>query len=223
MKSVKWQWVGALALGAAAALPAQADAVDFEDVVPTLFSGTSVDSGKYRFTSSAAGFSGVDNAGAFSLFANAPTNAQGQFLFALNNDGIALTSVDGSAFFLNAFSASFVAPVGGLAPNALAGELLLVGDTGSGTVSDRFVFSPSDALGNFAFSDFFTDDLLGVPLRSVTFTACVYQNNGDCLFNTFDLPGQFALDNIRIPEPLGLVLAATGLGLMAGFRRRRAA
>jgi MYXO-CTERM domain-containing protein len=212
----------ALVLGAAVALPAMADVITFEDAPPSL--GDAVFTvGAYRFESDLTGFSGIDNSSAF-VFANAPANAQGNFLFMLNNDGMVMSRTDGAAFRLTGLDTSFIAPLGGLGANLLAGELSVIAELdGGGLGFDTLVFDASDANGNFNFASWDLGSLNGAAVRAVGFFACVYQSNGSCSFSALDLPAQFALDNIRIPEPNGAALALLALGLAAAARRRRAA
>ncbi len=207
--------LAAVALSAAATLPAHAAGVDFEDVLPTLFGpGSSISSGGLDFASSGPGFSGVDNAGAF-LFGNAPANSDGQFLFGLNADVVTMTW-GGIAFCLEGFNFGFVAPLGGLGAGISAGMLHMVANTVGGVVSGDFDFGVSDVSGNWGFESAVTN-LAGVT--SVSFSACVYDGQGGCDFNS-NL-AQFAIDNIRLPEPGSALLALAALGLLAGTRRRQ--
>jgi hypothetical protein len=218
-------WRGALCaacLSVMAILPAKAAVVTFEDVAPTLFSGDSIVSGGFRFTSSGTGFSGVDNASAF-VFGNAPANADGQFLFMLNNDGIVMSS--GSGFLLRGFDASFIAPLGGLGAGILPGQLLVLAQTLTGALLNQaFEFTASDANGDFNFASLVASALDGQVLEAVGFFACVYDAAGACVFDALDVPAQFALDNLRvdIPEPGTLALLALALVAAGAFSRRRA-
>lgn len=212
--------IGALSLGLSA-LTASAAPVNFEDVTPTLFSASSVTSQGYKLTSAGEGFSGVDSAAGFSVMGNAPTNANSQFLYALNNDRVTLSREDGQKFSLFGFDAGFIAPYGGIGVDIDAGELWLVGDTGSGMVADGFWFGLSDQAGNWNLNNYQTQNLLNVSVFSITFLACVYDDTG-CNFTSDQivLP-QFALDNLNVPEPGTLVLAALALGAVGVTRRRR--
>lgn len=221
MKASFWRgWLGAAAV--ALASTAQASVIaNFEDVSPTLFTNASITSGEYRFASDGFGFSGVDSAGAF-LFGNAPANPTGQFLFMLNNDGMLVDRIDGGAFFLAGFDAAFIAPVGGLGGGILPGELHVFGQQADGDiVRDIFQFSMSTGSGDFSFSQFSTSALVAEALQAAFFVACIYQANGSCTFDALDVPAQFALDNLRTPEPGTAALALAALGLLALRRRRQ--
>ena len=208
-------------LSLAACLPAQASLIDFEDALPTLFAGGAIASGGSKFASTGSGFSGVDSAGAF-VYGNAPSNSDGQFLFALNGDGLTMTDSGGGAFRLWSFDASFIAPLGGLTPNASAGQLHLNGISAGGqALSEFFDLGLSDANGNFGFSSFYANALGSGGLLSVTFTACVYQSGGSCSFTDPFLQPQFALDNIKVPEPGSTALLMAAFGALALVRRRQ--
>lgn len=224
MRFTGWRrWLGAATLGAGAMASAQAGSISFDDVSPTLFSGSAVSSGGYSFASTGAGFSGVDNSAAFSMFGNAPGNDNGQYLFALNGDGIVM-SYGGEGFYVDGFSASFLAPMGGLASDVVAGGLLLTATLlGGGTATEFFDLPASDKAGNFSFGTMFTSTLRGQALASLTFTSCVYMTDGSCSFAAGALPAQFALDEVQLPEPASLALAVGALGVAGMVRRRRAA
>jgi hypothetical protein len=226
----KYGWrapLGAAILGVAAAMPAPAALVDFEDVTPTLFSSSTISSGAFDFTSSGAGFSGVDSSVAF-VFGNAPGNATGQFLFMLNADGMHMNLTGGGAFFLTAFDTSFIAPVpipgGTPAPGELrVSAVQLDGDA----VSETFVFSGADVPGNFNFTHFLTGALGAEALTSVDFSACVYLADTTCSFVGEDFFPQFALDNIdnrviaAVPAPATAALVLGSLYIVALRRRRQ--
>jgi len=223
-KQLGWRsWIGSLACAAAMVAPATAATVDFEDVSPTLFASDSIQSGGFRFTSDGFGFSGVDSAASF-FFGNAPTNATGQFLFMLNSDGMFMDDPTGASFDLRAFDAAFVAPLPGLGTGFPVGELYVLGALadGSGFVQDIFALPASDANGDFPFARLRTSNLAGKAVSEVAFFACIYTDQG-CDFNALDIPPQFALDNIGVPEPASAALALAAIGLLAASRRRRSA
>lgn len=217
------RWLAAISLALAAALPAQADPVTFEDVSPTLFSNSSITSGVFTFTSDGFGVSGVDSATSF-VFGNSPPNAAGQFLFSLNNDGIFLERTNGAEFTLVAFDAAFIAPLSGLGAGVMPGELLLIMIDSTGAASNEsFVFPASTGNGDF---DFFTfAPSVFKPITAAYFLSCIYTPAGVCDYNGLDIPAQFALDNLRInvPEPATLVLAAAAFGILAARRARKQA
>jgi len=212
--------LAAASLSVAACLPAQASLVDFEDVIPTLFSGSAISSGGMTFASTGSGFSGVDSAAAFSVFANAPVNSNGQFLFGLNGDGLTMAAEGGEAFRLLGFDASFIAPIV-VAAGLSAGQLHLNGIAlGGQALSEFFDLGLSDADGNFGFAHYFVTALGSEYLTSVTFTACLYLEDGSCSFAGDQLFPQFALDNIQVPEPGTAALAILALGCLAARRRQ---
>ncbi len=208
--------VAAAALALASAMSAQATVIDFEDAAPAL-GLPSFSSGGHDFASTGAGFSGIDSADAF-VFGNAPANSSGQFLFALNGDGLTM-SQGGANFNLMGFDASFVAPLGGLGAGVVAGRLHIEGNTGNGLIAEDFDFSASDAQGNYNFTSF-TASAQFNWVSSVTFTACVYDAQGGCDFAALAVPPQFGLDNLRVPESGTVSLALLGLGLLVARRRR---
>jgi MYXO-CTERM domain-containing protein len=210
--------LGAIALAAAACLPAQASIVDFEDVIPGSFLMPAVMSGGYTFASGGLGFSGVDDANAFSVFGNAPDNSTGQFLYALNDDTITLTL--GGERFLG-FDMAFIGPVL-FSPGTSAGRLLVEAQTTTGLVTEVYDFGVSNANGVWEFFSVTSSTLSSSSVSSVTFSACLYDGNGGCGIDPF-VPAQFALDNIHVPEPGSAALALVALCLLVSARRRAGA
>ncbi len=221
MKISTWRsWLGAMAIGLAAVLPAQADPVRFEDLAPTLFSGgESVNSGGFNFASDGFGFSGVDTVDGF-FFGAPPATASGQFLYMLNDDGIVMTSNQGMGFHLTSFSAAFIAPapgLGGVLPGHLFVDLYDLAGVLLGT--EVFDLATGDVGGDFPFSSLSLANTAG--LSAAYFYSCVYQDDGLCSFGGL-LPAQFALDNLdatAIPEPGSVLLVLTAMGALWVRRR----
>lgn len=207
--------LAALALGAGASISAQASPITFDDILPDLFSGSTIVSGGTPFTSSGDGFSGVDSATSFSIFGNAPDNSTGQFLFALNND--AITVGLGGVRFLG-LDAAFIAPTP-VAPGVSAGLLQIIATTAAGVIQQEFDLGVSGASGAWSFFSIQTDLLASSAVTSLTLTACLYDGLGGC---TRDASlSQFAIDNLRVPEPGTISLVLAAIGLMTFTRRRQ--
>ncbi len=230
MKCSIWgAWTAAAVIGVAAAGPAQAGLVTFEDLLPDIAAGGgTLSSGGYNFTDDNnldlhGSFIGVDTALAFS--GAAPANASGQFLYAANSAGFAMTAQGGQGFHLASFDAAFIAPIPGQA-GALPGRLTvaLFDILGSNFATEVFDLAAGLTDENFPFATLTLRNT--AALSQAQFYTCAYQaDTGDC--ERFgNLPAQFAIDNIDdsrvVPEPGTVVLALTALGLLA-VRRRQAA
>lgn len=213
--------LAALTLAAAAIVPAQAGVIDFEGVTPEIFSGTAITVGDFRFESDAFGFSAVTDAPSFA-FGNAPPNSQGQFLAMLQNDGMVMSRTDGAAFRLVGLDFAFLAPLPGLGlPGASAGELTVIAELANGQLGfETILFPAADANGDFGFASSNLGSLFGEAITAIGFFGCIYTATG-CSFSALDIPAQFAIDNIKVPEPSAAALALLALGLAAATRRRR--
>lgn len=203
-----------LTLGTMGVGMAQAAVVDFEDLLPTFLS-PSITSAGYTITSNGF-FSGVDSAAAFSSFGNAPDNSTGQFLYALNDDAVTIDVGGGRILGLDA---AFIAPLT-QAAGTLAGRLQIAAQTADGLVNASYDFGVSGTSGNWSFFTIDTDALAGSSVTSLTFSACVYDGLGGCARDAS--LSQFAIDNLRIPEPTSAALALAAFGLLAATRRRQA-
>jgi hypothetical protein len=230
MKLSGWRsCLGAVALAFAAVLPAQATVVTFEDVAPSVFfDGDSFVTGSLVFSianlTGLPGFGVVDNASAYSVFANAPVGTTGQFLGLLNDGGVVVSEEFGRIFTIDSLDFGFIAPLSGLAGGGSVGQLTALALNQYGDfVSGAWDFA-DDGAGNFVMATLGAADLgaFGGPLQIAVFAACLYDGNGVCQTFVGNNLGQFALDNIsvQIPEPAPLALAGLALGLMMVSRRR---
>lgn len=132
-----------------------------------------------------------------------------------------MTLNSGDLFYLRGFDMSFVQPQFPVSSGLSVGHLLVLADTPNGLTSAEFDFGLSDANGNWGFSSVATDALYQSGAYGVYFLACIDDGVGGCSLD--DPLAQFAIDNIRVPEPGSLLLVALGLGLAAASRRRRVA
>ncbi len=226
MKKFGWRKLAAAAaLGMAAALPAQAGLVTFEDLLPSgYFVGDNFSSGGFSFSVGGLGFGLVDEAAAFSLFGNAPTGSTGQFFAALNDSSLTVSGGAVGLISISGFDFSFVAPIGGIGGPDAVGRLLAAGvDALGAAYLESWEFGVADANGDYGFSTQGATGALAGGVRSATFTACVYDASANCVFPANN-QAQFAIDNIRaqLPEPTSPALVALGLALaLAGTARRR--
>ena len=128
-------------------------------------------------------------------------------------------------FSVNSFKFAFLPVVPGFyGAGDLPGQLIAsYMDAMGGMGTQTFDFGASDAAGTFAFDMVGTSGALAGALKSLTFSACVFDGLGGCSAGFND--AQFAIDNIDvtvIPEPTSLALVALALVAASASRRRRA-
>jgi hypothetical protein len=143
----------------------------------------------------------------------------------LNNDGMVMSRTDGAAFSLVGLDFAFLAPLPGLGfAGASVGQLFVLAElVGGGLGLEILDFPAADANGDFGFASTNLGSLFGQAITSIGFFGCIYDATGLCSFSALDVPAQFALDNIKVPEPSGAALVLLALGLAAATRRRCAA
>lgn len=153
-----------------------------------------------------------------------PTNNPTQFLAALDDGLPEFSRLDGGAFRLKQFDASFIAVLGATVPPVslymrlagydAAGDLLLLEDfLMPGPVAGAYSFSTYQLSAAFSSTD----------LHYLDFIAYACDASGNC--NRGSNRAQFGLDNVTfIPEPSSLALAGLAFaGLMTLRRRQNAA
>jgi hypothetical protein len=234
MKSKSWpmSWNKALVASAAALAfsgAAMAGTVTMEDVTPgtILFVGDSFSQAGVTLTVTGSA-SSIDTPAAFGagvgLDAAAPKGNNTQFFIGLNDATVTLKDSGGGTFRIAGFDFGFVAALTRLFnPGDVAGALVAAYETATGATGfETWSFGAADAQGEFSFITAGAGDVgaLSGSLNSVAFFACTSDNAGLCVHpnNNF---GQFALDNIKVPEPGSLALAVLALGIAGGVRARR--
>lgn len=231
MKLQKWQHaLCAISLAAAAAVPAQATTITFDGIAPgtILFPGDGVIQQGYSFTAG-DGVGVIDTSAAFGpgvgLDLAGPIGNAGPFYIGLNDSFVQMRAVNNSTFRIAGFDFGFVSALTNLFnPGDVPGFLIAAYEDGNGNLGgEAFSFGAADANGEFSFQTVGSAGVGGLSnaLRSVDFFACTADANGQCAAINANF-SQFALDNIRIPEPGSLALALAALALTAGFTRRKA-
>jgi PEP-CTERM motif len=229
MKPTLWQMaLCAAGVAAAVASPAMASTVTMEDVAPGTFylpDGT-FSRGGATFTVN-FGTGVIDTVAAFGagvgLDAAPPKGNDSQFFIGLNDASVTLTSSNDRVLRVMGFDFGFVAALTALfAPGEEAGAMVasyvdLAGVAGA----EVWSFGAADARGQFSFLSTSGTGALAAGVRSVEFFACTANAAGQCVRSNGNF-SQFAIDNIDIPEPGSLALAALALGIAGGVRARRA-
>lgn len=220
----------AISLAAAAAGTAHATTtLTFDGIVPgtILFPGDSVVQKGYSLTA-LGGVGVIDTAAAFGpgvgLDLAGPIGNPGPFYIGLNDSFLRMRAVDNSTFRVVGLDFGFVSALTNLFnPGNVPGFLIAAFEDGAGNFGgEAFSFGAADANGKFSFQSlgFAGVGSLTKALRAVDFYACTADASGQCAAVNANF-SQFALDNIRIPEPGSLALVLAALALTAGISRRK--
>ena len=220
MKSSGWRALACgAAMGLAAAMPASAGTVTFEDVTPNLFgNGDSFGSGGFSFTT-VGNFGTVDTSAAF--FFAPPAGSAGQFYAGFDDSALRMSSGSDRLTIITGLDFAFVgSSLGSNSPGRLEARGL---DAAGNVFLQSWDFGAPVA-GTFSFATLGAGAMgvLASGVQSVTFQACLYNGLGGCL-NPAQNGAQFAIDNIRaeIPEPASLALVLAALGVAGASTRRR--
>ena len=220
----------AIGLAATAAVPAHATTtLTFDGIVPgmILFAGDGVVHKGYSLTA-LNGVGVIDTAAAFGpgvgLDLAGPTGNPGPFYIGLNDSFLRMRAVNNSTFRVVGLDFGFVSALTNLFnPGDVPGFLIAAFEDGAGNFGgEAFSFGAADANGKFSFQSlgFAGVGSLTKALRAVDFYACTADASGQCAAVNANF-SQFALDNIRIPEPGSLALVLAALALTAGISRRK--
>jgi hypothetical protein len=230
--------LSALAVSAACALPAQATVLTFDNgldtslapFAPLLTHESEMTQHGYWIDmfSTKAGRTNADLVGALVDGTDVnntcaglvcPNNNSTRFLAALNDGLPDIGKLDGTAFYLKSFDASFIAAQGDLIlPTSLA--LVVVGyDAVGDVVAQEDFFLPGPVAGAFRFGTYTAGTALAnARIFELAFWGYACTTATTCT-RTLD-KAQFALDNITVvPEPSSVALV--GLALAGLFVARR--
>jgi hypothetical protein len=221
----------------AAATPAHAAVLTFDDIAPTvLLGGESVGTGGFLWTAlegpytAANGLHGasgaiLDAADPGSCTALACPAGDSRYYAGLNDGGLHLARTDGRSFSLDRLDYAFLA--GTPVEPGLAGQLVLTGTrAGGGAVLLRLDFPAQVAGGTFPVGSAALLPFTGISLSSLDISACVFAE-GSCV-NSLEQSAfngaQFAIDNLGttvspVPEPAAWMSLLGGLAVLA--RRRK--
>lgn len=222
--------LGAISLSALMAAPALAGVVTFEEPLPgtLVFAGEQFNSGGMNFMTNRS-FGIVDTAATFGpgsgLDLAAPKGNATQFYSGFNDSSLTMKAANGGAFRLAGLDFAFASALTDLfAPGEVPGLLVaayMAADGATGFMT--WDFDAADVSGEFNFKSLGMTDMgaLGQGVTQVDFFACTATAAGDCANGNGNF-SQFAVDNIKVPEPGSLALVALALGLVGGLRKRRA-
>jgi hypothetical protein len=141
--------------------------------------------------------------------------------YAALNDGGFSFDLSGSQFGLASIDFGFILPVDALVGFSV-GKLIATANDGTTASQD---FGMQDGNGDYRFTRWnFGNDFNQVRFTEVSFSACLYDGNGDCV-NPAMYQAQFAVDNLTyVPEPGSLPLMALSMGgMLLAYRRRKSA
>jgi hypothetical protein len=234
MKSKSWpmSWNKAL-VATAAALSLSSAAVAGTVTMENIVAGATYNPGE-SFTQGGAtltvnsGIGVIDTSAAFGpgvgLDPAGPKGNNTQFFIALNDATVTLKDAGGGTFRIAGFDFGFVSALAQLFnPGDRAGLLVASYESASGATGfESWSFGAADATGGFSFISAGIGDVgaLSSSLKSVQFFACTANDVGQCV-NPNGNFSQFAMDNIKVPEPGSLALAVLALGIAGGVRARR--
>lgn len=221
------------ALGATGAVGAASmDVLNFENAnldSPFLMNGDHVQFGNFfveTYTGSGDGFAAVlfdgNDAGQCSL--KCPVNNKTNYLGVLDDSYFFFGMNDGSDMHVTGLSASFIAADQTTLP-AVAGILQLIGFDVNGnqiTSALQVPLSGFSTAGSLNFTNFsLPASFSNVAVNAVAVLGYACNAAGSCS-RTSGL-ANFAIDNIKLPEPTSLALFGLAAAGLAAARRRRAA
>lgn len=210
---------------ASACVSASAGIVTFESSLPGIYSnGDMLDEGDAHIT--VLGQGGFDGAlvngrdPASCELAVCPVGDDTNYYAGLNDGGFRF-SLGGYHFGLSSIDFGFILPIDTQIDFSV-GKLIAIANDGTIGSHD---FGAQNSNGEYTFARWnFGSDFNQVRFTNVTFIACLYDGNGNCV-NPAGNQAQFAVDNLAyVPEPGSLPLMALSLGgMLLAYRRRRSA
>lgn len=224
-----------LLYAAALALPAHADVLDFEGMLPRGIAYTQelehkgyTIRGESAFddalpTDLVGGILKGSNSGDC-LWLSCPVNNSSTYYAGLNDGVMLLSRDDHKAFSLLSLDASFIGAYQGVQTPPVAGILRVQGLRADSTYATFDVELHQDTK-QFYFDSVSTGDFGKEQFISMAFFGFACDFSGSC-FAFENNQGQFGIDNLNVsisavPEPSGLAMMGTGALLMGVIARRR--